>query len=426
LLFKDTPLTQPQIEKDLQHNIIINILEGAFFGLGLGFASFVTIIPLFVSNLTDSAILIGLVPAMHSAGWYLPQLFTAKKLSKQSRFKTTVMWSTIHERIPFLGLATVAWMSPQFDETIILFLVFGLLIWQGLGAGFTANPWQNMISKLIPDRIHGVFFGAQFGAVSVLMVIGSLLTGLILKSYPMPDNFALVFLFASIAMLVSMTALALVKETHQAPGTAIQAQASFRQQLVSILKDDILFRKFLLVRSLTQLGIMAIGFYSVYAVHEHGAPGPAIGLMTAIMAVTQAGANVVFGRIGDRKSHRFVLQLGAITLSLSALVAWLAPNYQWFYLAFALAGVTYVTVWTTQTVVTLQFGDKNQRPAYIGLSNTITAPSALMAPVLGGLLAEKAGYQITFVIAIFAAILTFGVLQSMAGWRTAQACTDPS
>jgi MFS family permease len=418
-------LQQQSIEENLRYNIVLNIFEGAFFGLGLGFASFVTIIPVFVSTLTDSAILIGLVPAMHSTGWYLPQLFTARFLARQSHFKPTVMRYTLHERLPFFLLAVVAWTSVYLDRTVVLILVFSLLIWQGLGAGFTANPWQNMISKLIPDRIHGVFFGAQFGAVSVLMAAGSLLTGFLLDRYALPYNFALIFLFASLALLISMATLAMVREP-QIPPASGQSDLDFGKQLISILKNDRHFRKFLLVRSLMQLGIMPIGFYTVYAVQTHGAPGSAIGLMTAIMSVTQVFANVLLGRLGDRKSHRLVLALGAAALSISALIAWLAPNYTWFYPAFMLAGIAYVTVWATQMVVTLQFARNDQRPAYIGLSNTITAPSALLSPVLGGWLAGQAGYPATFWLAIAAAILTLGMLQAMTGWKPAPVETEPA
>ena len=406
-----------QIEKDLRHNFIFNLLDGALFGLAFGLASFVTIIPLFVSTLTDSAIIIGLVPAMHSVGWYLPQLFTANRVSRQSHFKTMVMRITIHERLPFIGLAAVAWFSTSLDKSLTLTLVFGLLIWQGLGGGFGANPWQNMIGKVIPDRMHGLFFGAQSGSANILMAVGALGTGVILERIAAPDNFALVFLIASIALILSYGAFALIREPrHQAVQMA-QNRVDFRHQLVAILKGDVNFRRFLLVRSLIQIGIMAVSFYTVYVVRQFSAPGSAIGVMTAIMSITKVFANLILGRIGDQKSHLFSLQIGGIALSLSALAAWLAPSYQWFYLAFVLAGVAYVTAWTTPMAMTLQFGDYKQRPAYIGLSNTVTAPSALLAPVLGGWLADTAGFQATFLVAIVAGVLILAVLQSMAGWK---------
>src|SRR5512144_379823 len=104
------PLTKVElfIRKHLRYNVIVNLLDGGFFGLGIGFASFSAILPLFVASMTQSATLIGLVPAIHAAGWLLPQLFTAHHTSRLRRYKRTVLRNTVHERIPFLGLAIVA------------------------------------------------------------------------------------------------------------------------------------------------------------------------------------------------------------------------------------------------------------------------------------------------------------------------------
>ena len=65
------------INKHLRFNFTLGLLDGGFFGLAMGFASFSAIIPLFVHHLTDLAVLIGLVPAIHNMGWQLPQLLTA-------------------------------------------------------------------------------------------------------------------------------------------------------------------------------------------------------------------------------------------------------------------------------------------------------------------------------------------------------------
>ena len=65
------------IRKHLNFNFVIGMIDGGLFGVGIGFGSFITILPLFVSHMTDSALLIGLIPAIHSAGWQLPQLLTA-------------------------------------------------------------------------------------------------------------------------------------------------------------------------------------------------------------------------------------------------------------------------------------------------------------------------------------------------------------
>src|SRR5512141_3146250 len=127
------------IRKHLRYNVIVNLLDGGFFGAGVGFGSFSTILPLFVASMTSSATLIGLVPAIHGTGWLLPQLFTATYTSRLRRYKRTVLLATIHERIPFLGLALVALLLPKIGLQAGLVSMFMLLTWQGLGGGFTAN-----------------------------------------------------------------------------------------------------------------------------------------------------------------------------------------------------------------------------------------------------------------------------------------------
>ena len=117
------------VQQNLRYNFIVNLLDGGFFGFALGFASFITIIPLFVSRMTDSALLIGLVPAIHNVGWQFPQLLTAGWVSRAKRIKPLVLWATIHERLPFLGLAFVAWFLPHLGTRAALILTFSLLVW---------------------------------------------------------------------------------------------------------------------------------------------------------------------------------------------------------------------------------------------------------------------------------------------------------
>jgi hypothetical protein len=77
----------PEETKNLRLNYIVNIPDGGFFGFGLGFASFTTVIPLFVSKMTSSAILIGMITAVHVMGFQIPQLLMARPVSRLARYK---------------------------------------------------------------------------------------------------------------------------------------------------------------------------------------------------------------------------------------------------------------------------------------------------------------------------------------------------
>jgi MFS family permease len=288
-----------QVEKELHHNlrynITVNLIDGAYFGLATGFGSIGTIITLFVSKLTNSAILIGLVPAIHAVSWQLPQLFTAGWVSRQRRFKPMVLWLTIHERAPFLGLALIAWLLPGIGRTPALVLIFLMLLWQGLGAGFTANGWQSFIAKIIPSESRGSFFGAQAAFANIYMSIGAVAAGYLLFRVGSFNNFALCFTITAFFMIFSWIALALTREPVDHEKTIPSQRHSFLRESLDILRRDRNFDWFLTARILGQFASMGFTFYIVFALRQFNMDVITAGYLTAALTVSQTIANRSWG-----------------------------------------------------------------------------------------------------------------------------------
>ncbi len=394
------------LRKALRFNFIVNLMDGGFFGLGVGFGSFITILPLFVSQLTDSAVLIGLIPTIRGAGWQLPQLLMAGRVSRARRFKPIVLLMTLNERVPFLGLALVAYALPTLGRELGLTLTLALLIWQGLGGGLAATAWQSMVAKVMPPEWRGTFFGTQAAVANLLSSIGALVAGIILAQLAAPNNFALCFLITFISMAVSFGFLAAVREPVSPPARA-DAPAISMPHLSAILRDDANFRWYLATRMLFQIAAMPFAFYTVYVVNHHHADVVIAGVMTSVFMGAQIIANPILGWLGDRIGNRPVLLLGALATTASAVCAWWSPSVGWFYLVFILAGIANVAMWTNTMTMTIDFAPTPaERPAYIGLSNTLIAPSAILAPLLGGWLADSMGYGVTFLVAALGGIIT--------------------
>lgn len=407
------PLEVIQRDKHFPFNFVVNVIDGAGFGFALGFASFSTIIPLFVSSLTDSAILIGLIPAVHVLGWQLPQLFTARKVSQSARFKPMVLFMTIQERLPFLTMAGVAWFLPVIGSKIALVLMFFMLAWQACGGGFTATPWQSMIAKIVPTGRWGLFFGTQAAAASLFSSLSAVLAGLILDRNDSPLDFTLCFLFSAVGMIISYVFLSMTREEESHPTNNAQSQDQFWSNLLIILKHDVNFRRFLLTRILAQVATMGFAFYTVYAVRQLGVSEASVGIMTGVLTIVQTAANPLMGWLGDHWIHRGVMIVGLSSAVLSSIVAWQAPDAAWFFLVFALAGIANVGIWTISMTITLEFGNDTQRPAYIGLANTLVAPTAFIVPLLGGILADRLGYPSAFIVSSIGGIATIFVLVFM-------------
>jgi MFS family permease len=389
---------EQSVRKHLRYNLGVNLADGAAYGLGWGFGSIGTIIPLFVSHLTTSALLIGLIPAIHAVGWQLPQLFMANSVSRLRRYKPMVMLLTIHERLPYLGLALVAFFLAVLGNRLALVLTFVMLIWQGLGAGFTANPWQSMVAKIIPSDWRGTFFGAQAALSNVLMSIAAIAAGYILDRVHSSLNFTLCFVLTAVGMGLSYLVLGLTREPLDEEKTIPDRQPSPWKGGLEILRRDRNFTAYLIIRLLSQFATMGFAFYIVYGLRRFGMSDLTAGFLTAALMITSTIANALMGWLGDRLGHRLMLIIGSVAVTLSSLMAWGAPTIAWLYPVFILSGLANVAYWTIGMAITVEFGTEETRPTYIGLSNTLVAPFTIIAPLIGGWIAQAVSFQATFMV----------------------------
>jgi len=394
----------------LKHNVIVNLVDGGFFGGALGFASFVTILPLFVASMTDSATLIGMVPAIHTAGWLLPQLFTAGYISRLRQYKRTVLLMTIHERVPFLGLAVIAFLLPKIGLQAGLILTFILLTWQGLGGGVAANAWINMISKIIPSDARGTFFGLQASVANLFISAGAVGAGYLLDWYDAPLNFVYCFIIAVILFTFSWFALAMNREPYDMEKKIELFHPPLWQETKRIISQDINFNWFLVIRVVSQFATMGFSFYIVYALRQFQMDTITAGYLTASLTISQTIASAGMGWLGDKFGHRSMLILGGVAATVSSALAWFAPSLGWFYPIFILTGFANVSMWTNSMTMSTSFSSEAERPMYIGLAQTIVAPAAIIAPIIGGWIADSAGFLPTFFISTILSIIMILIL----------------
>ena len=127
--------------------------------------------------------------------------------------------------------------------------------------------------------------------------------------------------------------------------------------------------------------------------------------MTSILLITQVLANPILGKISDKWSRKWVLVIGSAASILSAVLALVIKQPDLFAIVFILMGIGNTAFWTIGITMSLEFGSEEQRPTYVGMANTLISPSTILAPLLGGFLADSFGYPVTFLIsAIFGSI----------------------
>ena len=401
----NTPYQQ-EIETHYRHNFVVNVLDFSAYTMGLSFASFMTILPLYVSQLTTSTFLIGLIPALANTGWTLPQLFTANRVGQLPRKKPYVLAVSIGERLPFLllALSIIGW--SQAPAAVSLTLFFVLMAAYSFSGGLVGVAWQDYIAKIIPLRKRGTFFGVANSLGGLLGTAGAYASALILERYPFPRNFAICFLMAFAAVSLSWIFFSLGKEPAIASAKPPISQREYWRRLPAILRQDRNFVLYLSSRAVIILGSMASGFLTVYAMNRFQMPQQSAGWFTGALLAGQALSNPLMGRLGDRKGHKLVMELSTIVSALAMTLALTARSAVWFYPVFGLVGCT-SSGWLSSMSITYEFCAPEDRPTYIGLTNTLLWPVLTLAPMLGAWIAGGLGYRELFAAALVA---------NLAGW----------
>jgi MFS family permease len=410
-------LAQEQFDREVAQNFRwnfgVNIVDLAFITVGISMISRETVMPLLLSNLTESPVVIGLFPAVYSLGIYLPQLVGAGMTEALPRKKPLVMLiGLLGERLPYLlvGLAVLFLAQPA--PAITLMLIIFLFGFSGASAGFATPAWFDMIAKVIPVQRRGLFTGVSHGLGALMGVAGATLIGLILDGAPYPQNYAMLFGIAFASMVISWVGLALNREPASISVNPSVPLKEYFRALPAIVMGDRNFARYLLAMGVVRAGTMAGGFFVVYGAQRFQLGGAEVGLLTGVLIGCQAVLNPLWGMLGDRRGHKLVLVGGALSLALAAAIGFALPSWPWLVAAFLLVGAFISADSASFLTIIPEFCRDEDRPTYIGLTNTLMAPVVALAPILGGWLASLFGFPAMFALAAVCAAVGAALLAS--------------
>nr|MBC7245190.1 MFS transporter [Chloroflexota bacterium] len=400
-----------EIERNLRWNFVVNVLDGALFWLGLSFAAPSTILPLYVSHLTNNRILIGLVAAIVSSGWYLPQLFTVKYVERLPvKKKLVINVGFFTERLPFILMAASVFLFAGHAPTLALLFFFATLIWRNIGAGAVAIAWQDMVAKVIPVHYRGRLLGIANFAGTAMGLVGASLAAAILGRYPFPVNFGICMSLTALFILASWVALSLTREPPLRSNKPTVPLSEYGHRLPVVVRKDRNFATYLFSRIMAVLGYMGNGFVTVYAVRQWNLTDSQAGLYTTVFMAGQAAANLFAGALADRYGHKLVLEIGQGLSALAMLIAVLAPSPMWMYAVFAVIGSVVAADILSSIMIPMEFAVPDERPMYIGLANTIPGLFSAIAPLFGGWIASRGSYQTLFLTATVFSSLSWAML----------------
>lgn len=398
-LLETQAAVEAYVRQHLRWNMGAGIIDAMFFQLAQQIMSNETVIPLLLTQLGASTVIIGLATALVSLGVLVPQLLMAG-LTEGLRFKKPIsLISGAVERASFflIGLALLVWGADAPRLVLVLYLVLRTI--GSISLGMILPAWSAMIGKVIPTRRRGQFFGIGRSLGAVLGVGGALLAGHLLETRGFPAGSAYCLMLGSAAMFVSWGGLALTKEPPDLEIKPRVRLGTYLGQLPALIRRDPNYARFLIARTVTVLGTMAMSFVIVYGARRFSLTGTQVGSLTATIAVVQVVMYLMWGLVADRYGHKAVLGSCAGAMALAAILAGWAPGLWGLYLALGLVGAAQGGEIISGSNITLEFARPADRPTYIGLTAMLLAPARTLAPIIGGTLSAVAGFRGLFGVA---------------------------
>jgi MFS family permease len=398
-----------EVARHYRWNLAVNLLDATAFWFAASFISAGTILPLFVSKLTDSPLAIGLVAVISQGAWFLPQLLTARWIEGLPRVKPVVVnLGFFLERVPVWLLVLSPLLATR-SPTWALVVLFAAYAWRGLGGGAVAPAWQDLIARCFPVAGRGRFLGVANFLGAAAGAAGAALSTWLLQALPFAQNFVCLFAIAGGSATLSWFFLSLTREPAQTARPQPPSGRQFLAGLPRIIRQDTNFRRFLEARWLLALASMGMGFVTVAAIQRWQVPDSTVGLYTAANWLGQTAGYLGFGFLADRFGHKWPLELGALAAALGLGLAWLAPAPGWMFLVFALMGVYLSALLGSGILIALEFSAPERRPTYVGITNTTVGLVNILAPLLGTALAA-AGYRWAFAASTLAGLAAWAAI----------------
>ncbi|MCD6424026.1 MAG: MFS transporter [Anaerolineales bacterium] len=406
----ESEAVHPEVKKNFKRNFFANLMDACFWFFGDSFAAAYTILPVFISTLTDSPILIGLIPALDGAGWFLPQLFMARTLEGRSRRMPLVRIFGLFDRIPFLFLAAGTFFIPQLDKRIALILILVIYAVKTFSSGLVALPWQELIATVIPVSHRGRYWGYSLILGKLMGLGGAAISGILLVSIVYPYNYATMFLIGFFAVSISYSFLIRNIEP-EIPRQNPPEYINLLTRIKGVFEVDKNFLIYLINRSFIFLASMSLAFITVYGIRKFDLPIAQSATFTAIMLISEIIGYGIWGTLGDRKGYKKVIETSnfILIIGISGLL-WV--NTLWaLYLVFGLISFANSGEMISDQNFAMEFGSEEDRPTYIGMSKTLTGPFFLLAPLIGGSIVQFWGFKSMFLTAMILSIISFSIIK---------------
>ena len=412
MAMSDTEPVRTSVADERQHyyrrNISANFVVESAWGFACALITTTTIMAVFLERLGASKTIIGGYPGALLVGFAVLQIPAARwatRLKYRLRFffllhlAPCLFWTV-------MSVCTSAWGVSH--PRRLMWLVIGLNGLYALILGAVMPLWLELASRFFPDDRRGRAFGIMTMGIGLFGCLGAWYAQHTLDTLPFPDNFARLFMVASIIMIAGLVPYMACKEVP--PDTPIErTREPFFAWLRRFMGDPRL-QRLIVSRYLFEMGASAGVFYAVYAIEHFHMRVAVAGTFTLLSSGARAIVSPALGRLGDQRGYRRVTAWGMIFATCSTAIALIATTGEWFYVVFIFQAVLANGDTIGVQNLLIEMCPEEDKTPYSAVFNTVMMPARFIAPLAAGILADRASVPLVFAIGLALQALGWGYM----------------
>ena len=381
---------------DRKRNYILLFLDPVLFVNAMAFISINAVIPNFLNDLGASIFQISLASALVSIGAFMTQPIFAQ-MAMGLPVKTIVFSRLLFiQRFLLLAYALCIPVLSAYDYgiTVVLFLIF----WGIFNAfvGCYSPFYMSILAKVIPGNQRGRLQGFGGAAGNILAIGVAFLTGILLKYVVFPYNYTWIFGIGAFLLILDAGIFALVREESETTQKKSINYFRYIREIPHALKEQKGYAASVLGNSFLTISNVALSFYSLAAIRNFEAGPEQIALFTGIGVMVSILGSSVFGMIGDRLGHRYVLMSTALFSMLAAVVILCIHSLSAVYTAFALSSLSISGYNISSGMNVIAYAPEGQIPLYVSMNMMITLIASSLVTLLAGAVIDALSFAPLF------------------------------
>lgn len=380
---------QNRIQRSVPANFAAIAINGFFFPtagriLGVGL-----LLTWFISDLTDSAFLVGLIVPIQYGLALIAQPLIAEWLTDKPRRSPFYIAQSLVRATLWCGLGIAAWSLGKERSVLLLFIFFLVVVIDAVAAGMGNIAFSDTLARVIPQGLRGrarswrgIFGGVTAGAA-----------GLFIRSYFSEGSgvaaFGLLFAIAGGLYAAGGLIFALIDEANVAKAKSKRKGFSDLWNKLSEMWSNVTFRRFVYVESLLVPITQALPFFTLFARRSFKIEVTALGTLVIVDAIAPVIGNFIWGRLADAFGNSRVIVLSSffgllapvISLILYSLVGGLSATIALFFfscIVFTVGVVQSGIDLATKNYVLDLTTDEAERPLYIGVNDTLVGVPTIL------------------------------------------------